>query len=436
MQYSSKDILIEILNEKQLDAFSPYIKRNYEITFLPRKANVITGVRRAGKTTFLKQIWDKVEKKVPHSIQFYLNFSDDRISNLVASELQFILEAILEIAPEVQEQMLFLYLDEIQLIEGWELFVDRLLRRPKTQVILSGSSAKLLSQEIATELRGRSIALELTPFSFNEFLKANGLKFTASHQTTPQRLKIEKALLNYLKRGGFPEVSLLPTVQMRPIVQEYIHSIFYRDIIERHNVSDPNRLFYLLKSLIQQSGSLFTLNKTTDKMKSIGYHIEKSTVSNALQWFTDAYCIFAIPCFAESLQKQQTNPKKVYSIDNSLITAIQTISIDQGHLLENIIFQELRRRTTFPIYYYKTSNGLEVDFFVESYKKGRMLIQVCYDLSDEDVFEREVRALKEAAIDTKITQLKLLFIKPPKVFEKNGKIEFIPVWRFLLKEDF
>jgi predicted AAA+ superfamily ATPase len=432
MSYEIKETLIEILNENQLEGFSPYVRRNYEVTVLPRKAVTILGVRRAGKTTFLKQIWDQIRDEQKNCVQFYLNFSDDRIANLKAEQLQLILDAITEIEPEIQTKKLYLYLDEIQLINSWEFFVDRLLRRKNTQIFLSGSSAKLLSQEIATEMRGRSISIEITPYSFKEFLQAKKVKFATVDRTSTQRIKLEKEFQFYLLNGGFPETVSLSKISAIPIVQEYLHSIFYRDVVERHNISDPNRLFFLLKSLIQQSSSLYSVNRITDKMKSLGYRIDKSTVAMAIQWFNDAFCLFSIPCFSESIQKQQINPKKIYSIDNGLIQAIQTVKIDYGHLLENLIFQELKRRFTRPIFYFKTSDSFEIDFLVESNSGHRELIQVCYDLSEDDVFEREIRALEKASEELGIKKLKVIYVRTSDIKKFSTNIEFIQAWRFLL----
>lgn len=428
-----KDTFIEILNERQLDSFAPYITRDYKINVLPRKALTVLGVRRAGKTTFLKQIWDQMAIENAGCVQFYINFSDDRISDIRSEDLKYVLEAIVEIEPDIQVKSLFLYLDEIQLINGWELFVDRILRRKNTQVFLSGSSAKLLSQEIATEMRGRSISVEITPFSFKEYLQVKAVKYSPSEMTTSQRVKIQKEFEAYLLSGGFPETISVSKAAAISIVQEYLHSIFFRDVVERHNVSDPNRLFFLLKSLVQQSGALYTINRITDKMKSLGYHIDKTTVSAAIQWFNDAFCLFSIPCFAESIQKQQSNPKKIYSIDNGLIQSVQTVKIDKGHLLENVVFQELRRHFQKPIFYFKTAKGYEVDFVVESYSGDKKLIQVCYDISNDEVLDREVRSLEQAALELGINDIEIVYVKVFNSKKLPKNIKFIPVWQFLLR---
>ncbi len=441
MANNLKDLFIEIINEHQLDAFAGYSPRELKVEFLPRKALVITGVRRAGKTTYLKQLFDQIKSKDSYCQQFYVNFSDDRISNIHVQDLNEMMDAIQEITLEqaserpLESMNLYLYLDEIQLVKDWEKFVDRLLRRSHTFVILSGSSADLLSQEIATQMRGRSLSYELTPYSFNEYLHRAQARTKRGSMTSTSRIQNKKYFLEYLMKGGFPEVFNLHDNLSIPILQEYVHSIFYRDIVERHKIQDTLKYNYLIKSLIQQSASLYTINRVTDKLKSIGFKIDKSAVSNFTQWIQDAYCLFSIPTYSESIQKQNVNPKKIYSIDNGLITALKVSHVDLGHYLENLVFQEIRRQVKDNIFYYKTENNLEVDFIIKNSQQSSQLIQVCYDMSNEEVIQREIKALLAAQKETGIKNCKLIVAQVNKKISVPAEVKIIEASHFFLNWD-
>jgi predicted AAA+ superfamily ATPase len=430
-----KELFVEIINERHLDSYAPYVKRDYSYALIPKKALTILGVRRAGKTTFLKQIWDDVTKNDEDSIQVYINFSDDRLADMQVEDLQYLIEAAEDINPNLSEKNFYIYLDEIQSIKKWELFADRLIRRKKTFVFLSGSSAKLLSKEIATEMRGRSVSIQVSPFSFSEYLNLKKIDYNPNLITSAKRVLIEKELDRYLQKGGFPETFGTTSGVAIEILQEYLHAIFYRDIVERHNVADPHRLLFLLKALLHQSGSLYTVNRITHKLKSLGYKIEKATVSTALQWFADAYCLESLPIFSDSIQKQNSNPKKIYAIDNGLVMAVRTVEIDKGHLIENLVFQKLKTTLGHQshLFYCKTKDGLEVDFVLihESQLNGE-LIQVCYDISADEVYEREIKALQAAAKELNLKNLQLIYVYSKKrKFEPD--IQHIPLWQFLTR---
>ncbi len=435
-----KDVFKEILLEDALSTEETYFPRSLDYDILPRKALVIMGVRRCGKTTFLKQIRDtliKEKKLLPQSI-LYLNFSDERLLSpdldLKASQLGVLLEAFFELFPNAKKNTpLHIFLDEIQLIQGWELFVDRLIRTPNTFVYLTGSSSKLLSTEIATQMRGRSIAYTLYPFSFLEYL--NSKQIESVIYTARNRANIRVCFNRFLFEGGFPETFNQKHVTQNKILQEYFEVLFLKDIIERH--SPPNistvRAAYAL--LFNSFGRLQSMNKLYNRIRSLSFPVEKSLVSEFFLWFQECFALFAVPIFAESINRQNQNPRKIYCIDTGLASAVTAgSSQNRGYLLENIVYLQLRMDEK-KIRYYRTKKQQEVDFIFENEKGNLELIQVCDNLSNPETKKREVIGLETAMAELRLKKGTILtFDETEKINTKSGIVYVLPVWEFLLKK--
>lgn len=388
-----REILSEYLEEVNL----PMVSRETQPQVIPKKASVITGVRRCGKSVLAEQVRDRLGIIKKHSIK--INFSDERLSSIESIDLGKMIEAfysLIDFDP-TPENPLFFILDEIQLVPKWELFVDRLLRSAIYQVVITGSSSHLLSQEIATQMRGRSVRWELFPFSFSEYLKAKN--FESKLQTVKKKIQRLALLDTYLVEGGFPETIGKERSFQVQILQEYYNSIIFKDVIERHNISNHLAAKNILQLLINQIGSLFTVNKLFERIKSLGFRIHKSFVSEVLVALEEAYAIFTLPVFSESVHRQQVNPKKAYCIDTGLVCSVQSgFSKNIGRLMENMVFLQIRRYES-QIWYYKTASGREVDFIFRDQDGELIFIQVCADLSDTETREREITALKEASIE-------------------------------------
>lgn len=390
-----KEKFREILSEYLEEVDTPTTPREAQPQVIPKKASVITGVRRCGKSILAEQMRIRLGVIKNHTIK--VNFSDERLSSIESLHLGKMLEAFYSLVDfePTPENPLFFILDEIQLVPKWELFVDRLLRSATYRVVITGSSSHLLSQEIATQMRGRSVRWELFPFSFREYLRAKN--FTSKLQTAKIKTQKSSLLDHYLVEGGFPEtVDKERTFQIQ-ILQEYYNSIIFKDVIERHKISHQLAAKNILNLLLNQVGSLFTLNKLFERIKCLGFHIHKSFVSEVLTALEDAYAIFTLPIFSESVHKQQVNPKKIYCIDTGLVCSIQSgFSKNIGRLMENIVFLHIRRYEP-QIWYYKTKSGREVDFIFRGSEGELNLVQVCADLSDPETREREIAALREAS---------------------------------------
>lgn len=318
---------------------------------------------------------------------------------------------------------------------GWESFVDRLMRTEKCQVYLTGSSAQMLSREIATQMRGRALAWELFPFSFREFLDGRGVDANKPI-SSKQRSNLEKGFEDYWEAGGFPEVAALERSRRIKIHQECFQAILFRDLVERHDVSHPRAVVDLAHWLVDNTASLYSINRLTGFLKSLGHKAPKDAVSKYLNWFEDAYFLFTVRLYDASQARANTNPKKVYCVDHALVTSVASgILVNSGHLLENLVFIHLRRSTP-AIHYYRTRSGREVDFVSVGPDRTRRLVQVCESMASADTRWREISALGEAMTELGLADGTIVTRYEDEVVETDaGKITMLPAWRFLLDKD-
>ena len=432
------DPMIEVIKSIILDfqetRLETGVPRRLLIETVHGKAAVCIGVRRSGKSTYMFQVIQRLlDSGIPQQNILCLNFFDDRLHNLRQNNFGLIAEAYYSLYPEKKNtETVYCFFDEIQAAPGWEPFIDRLMRTEKCEVYLTGSSAKMLSKEIATQMRGRALSWEMFPFSFREFLSYKGIESTGA-LSTKSRLLVQKAFVEYWETGGFPEVAGLNRHLRIKTHQEYLHAILFRDLVERHDVSHPKAVTDLAHWLVDNTASLYSVNSLTGYLKSLGHKVPKSSVSNYLTWFEDAYFLFTVRIFDASLARSNTNPKKVYCIDHALVTSVSSgILVNAGHLLENLVFTALRRLHP-EIYYYKTKTGREVDFIVPIRGRSQMLVQVCESLAEPRTRKRETAALGEAMMELGLKTGTIVTRNEDERIEAgNGTIEVVPAWRFLL----
>lgn len=371
--------------------------RDYVFPEAKGLVKVAVGMRRSGKTYFLFQTMrDLIKKGVDESKILYLNFEDDRLLPLDAAKMGEMVDALYTLYPHLHETTTYLFLDEVQNVEGWPLVIRRLLDSKDIEIYITGSSAKLLSKEIATSLRGRSIALEIQPYNFKEYLECRSL----SLPTPPFGKRVldqsQSHLVGYFERGGFPGVQGLEFHERIETLQNYVEVVVLRDIVERHKVSNVNLLKYFVSTLIKNSSSRFSVNKFHKDVTSQGYKVGKDTLYHYLGYLEDAFLLFTVPIFTESLRVLETTPKKIYSIDTGLINANSfNLSLNFGKMFENLIYMELRRQKR-EVYYYSTQEGYEIDFVTKDLQGNFELIQVVWDKEDARTLEREERALAAA----------------------------------------
>ena len=377
----------------------------------------ILGIRRCGKSIFSYLL------AKPHKFA-YINFDDERLAGLKSDDLNKILESFYELYEDID----YIILDEIQNVDNWELFVNRLRRTKK--IILTGSNSKLLSGELSTHLTGRYLDIILFPFSFKEFLKLKEVKENKVY-TTQEKAEIMKTLQEYLEIGGFPEAYKFG----KGMISKIYEDILTKDILLRYNISKKEEIKKLAKYLITNSSGEITYSKLA-RIFNIK-HV--STISNWISYLENAFLIFRLERFDFKLKQQFIAPKKVYCIDSGLMNSIGfKFSENKGKVIENEVALELQRRkakeNSFEVYYWKDYQQNEVDFVIKRDKKIESLIQVSYINSKEEIKEREINALLKASKKLRCKNL-IVITWDYETEEKFGGeiIKFVPLWKWLLE---
>ncbi len=307
---------------------------------------VIIGPRRAGKSVFAIQM-------LKGKNFAYLNFDDERLVGF--SDYDDLVKAIVQVYGKTE----YLLFDEIQNLPNWELFVNR-LQRKGYNLIITGSNSRLLSRELATHLTGRFIEFRIFPFSFNEFLRAKGFEVNENIELKETQGVLLNLLNEYLTTGGYPEV-VLGEIDERGYLSTLFESILFKDIVKRYNIRYAKRLYELGCYLITNHSGEFTYNRLKNILSFNSVH----TVENYINYLTEAFLIFTLSRFSSKLKEQLKSPRKVYAYDLGMIDAIKfRTSPDTGKLMESLTAIELLRRGK-EIYYYRTTDGKEVDFAVK-----------------------------------------------------------------------
>jgi predicted AAA+ superfamily ATPase len=399
--------LKQVIRQKITDALAApvpvHTRRDVHLPGIKAKAMAVIGMRRSGKTTFLWQCLAERQKAgAPREALLYFNFEDERLAEMTAQDLQLVVEEYFSLHPERRDsKTVTLFLDEIQEVPGWELFVRRLLDTEKVELFLSGSSARLLSREVATSMRGRAMEVLVHPFSLREALRHRGVEPKAPWIDLPKaaRSTLDNHFRAYLSEGGFPESQGAPTRDRASLLRTYVDVAILRDVIERHGVSNPAALRWLQHRLLGNPAAPFSVQKFFNALKSQGLPVGKNTLHDYLAHLEDAFLVRAVSLHTASERQRMVNPRKAYPIDPGLISLYErTGRASLGHALETVVLLELERRGC-EIDYVRTGDGHEVDFFARNPEGGAILIQVCADLSDTDTYAREVRALTAAAAE-------------------------------------
>jgi predicted AAA+ superfamily ATPase len=400
---------------------------------MPRDLNIpetskiisIIGSRRAGKTFYFYQIIQNLLKNdISKENILYINFEDDRLLPLESDELNDLIEAYYELYPDSKKQKKYFFFDEIQNIKDWEIFVRRIYDKEKIKIYITGSSSKLLSKEIATSLRGRTLTFHLHPLSFNEFLKFKNIKMEKNYEYSSQRFKIKNLFEEYLNFGGFPEVALSEKLKQE-ILSDYYEMFIYRDLVERFSIRNTRLLKMLTKYLITNISSVFSINSYYNSTKK-EMKVSKETILEYISHLSDINLIYLVPIFSYSLKVQQVNPSKTYCIDTGLRNAVALkFSKDVGRLTENIVYIELKRRGK-EIFYWK--NKQEIDFVIKEKNDKLTAINVNYT---DKINEREIKGLQEFQKKYK-SEINELLILSRNLEEKKEGINIIPVWKWLL----
>lgn len=415
-----------LIKEFHNEPFPYALSRDLEVPLFPKKIISIYGPRRTGKTFYLYTLMKKlIDKNIPKDKILYLNFEDDRILPLNLQDLNLLLEAYFELYPENKTKELFFFFDEIQNIKNWEIFVRRIYDREKAKIFITGSSSKLLSKEITTALRGRTLSFALYSLNFKEFLRFKGVELERDFEYTSQRFIIKKLLEEYLEWGGFPEVVLEnDTILKKKILKEYFNFLVYRDLVDRFSIANTTLLKDILKFLFTNIISYFSINsyyKTIKQSKAVS----RETISIYLSFIQETDYFFLLPKFSYSLKAQEINPKKIICLDNGLRnTASFRFSNDYGKLAENLVGNILKRENEEVFYWH---NKKEVDFIV---KENRSLLAFNVAFAEE-IKEREINSLRE--FKNKYNNVKEVILITKDIEKKVKEIKLIPLWKWLLK---
>ncbi len=427
----SREVWARLVKDFQEKPIPRLVKRNITIdthTNLKRAITLI-GPRRSGKSSLMFQlINDLMVKGIAKSRILYINFENDELIGCEVTDLREMLGVFYELTPLNKNEKVFLFLDEIQDIPNWERFIRTVIDTENVQVVLSGSSSKLLSKEVGTSLRGRSLVYHVFPFSFSEFLAAKDFK-VEKHLSSSEKARMLNLLRLYLK-GSYPE-AVLAEDQRDKILKDVLDIVVYKDVIERFGVKNQRLLRLLLKAII--NSKYFSIHKFFNFIKSLGMKASKNTLYNYLGYFLDSMVVFTLHKYSYSYKDIEQTTPKIYLSDSGLLYSNGIDDI--GRAMENAIFLEFLRRGLVldrDLFYFSDVSS-EVDFYFKEGKKSSGLIQVCYDISNFETKTREVKAL--LSVSKKLSCSNLLVITWDYEAEEKiegKKIKFIPLWKWIL----
>ena len=414
--FELKNVIKELLIRFHSSQLPEIINRDISIPDfkIANKIIVVIGPRRAGKTFVLYQSMKRLIESGRHLTEFiYLNFENEKLAELKASQLDLIITTYNEL---YEEKKPVFFLDEVQNISGWERFVRR-LNDDGYRVYISGSNSKLLSREIATALRGRDYPIQVLPFSFKEFLSVRGIKLEKNWEFDLAKTKVKKAFDEYIALSGFPEVVLENRLDF---VDQYFKTMLFQDIIERYRITNTDLMRLFMLFLARQYSGGYSINKFNNFAKSSSYKSSTSTIQKYSIIVEDIYFCFFLKARQKSFKKESTYLKKAYLYDHGFINYYNTEK-DAGRLLENVVAVELMRRKKSPLNHY--TNGFECDFITKENS-----IQVCHTINDGNK-KREVNGLIEAVKRFGNAPILITYDQEMKI---DG-VRTIPAWKWLLQ---
>ncbi len=426
----SKGLLKEIILDNK-EYIVRYVKSPVKreiLSSMPsvNKVIVLHGVRRSGKTYILYDIF-----KGSSDSSLYIDFEDERLSGFEVKDFEVLREAFFELNPELlgNRNVLFLF-DEIHKVEGWERFARRILEKEGIGVYVAGSSTRIHPENIGTSLRGRSMAFQVSPFSFRESLKAKGLSDEIdSLLYGRERILVRRYFEEYLRWGGFPEVAFVePEIEKKRLLREYMNAMYFRDLVERFEIKNFALFDALWDMLFSSFSRKFSVNSFENSYRN-QFPFSKDSLYAYYRNFIESMLVYEVRKYAESPYKRFRTPVKIYIVDNGLVKRVT--SQDIGRLLENLVFVELRRKRK-DVYYFEGKR--ECDFCAVDEEGSRSVFQVSYELNEENE-NREIEGIIEACKMHGLQKGAIL------TADREGSLEYEsveiiiePVWRWLLRE--
>jgi len=423
-----KEQLKQIIRDFHLNDNFDVKTRTLQPPIDTKKIITLIGVRRCGKTSILYDMINKLSNTIPKTKILFLNFEDERLE-LKVDELDLVLQSFSELYPEENLNECYFFFDEIQNIMGWEKFIRRVYDTISKNIFITGSNSKLLSSDIATSLRGRTLSYEVFPLSFNEYLSFKDIEVDL--YSSKSLAYIKNAQEKFLKDGAFPETLFLEEQYVNQTLQEYFNVLLYKDLAERYSISNTVALKFFLKRIIASSTKQISINKIYNELKSSGIKIGKNTLYDFLDYVQNIYLALTLHRYDKSLVNKELGEKKVYSIDIGLNNATEfKFSDNIGKSLENAVFLQLKRENN-EIFYYRDLNS-ECDFIVNEKNSITQAIQVTYDISDEDTKNREIKGLLGACKNFNLKNgVIVTYDTEDEIIQDGIKIELTPFYKWV-----
>lgn len=426
---TSKELLKTIITDTQAQTIPETWERTLKVPTNSGKIITLVGVRRSGKTYHLFHAMDELKRAgVTAKQMLYINFEDERLA-LTSSELDLLLQAYRELYPDLDLATCYFFFDEIQEVEGWEKFIDRLYSSISRNVFVTGSNAKLLSQDIASALRGRPITFEVYPLSFHEFITV--VNPNLNPHNSADRVILVNLFERFLMQGGFPEIITQEESLKDKILQEYFNVMLFKDLVDRYKITQVAVLKYFCKRIVGTSAGEFSVNKIYNELKSQGYGISKDTLYEFQTYVEAIYLNRLVPKYAYSIVKAEGSQKKTYVIDQGLGVSLDfKLSQDKGRLLENTVALELLKQGKQIAY---QQDAGECDFVVNEKDMATEAIQVTFDLADEQTRKREIKGLVQCCKTLGLEKGSILTFDQEDQFESDGiQVNVMPVWKYFL----
>ena len=429
-----KETIKSLVALKQQEIPVVYNPREVELPIDAKKIVTTVGVRRCGKSTLMELCIERILKAgvSPRQIA-WIGFDDERFDQMQVSDFNSILEAYMEMFPDILVKDAYFFFDEIQRIEGWELFVIRLFKHYSKHIFISGSNADMLSDELNTALRGWPLEYREYPLSFKEYCQFK--EIPSDNFLEQDMAKVRMAFDAFVHEGGFPEVVLEPSRAMKDkLLQSYFNTMIFRDLIERYNLSNPERIKYLIKRLMAGITKPASINAIYNDMRSQGRKVTKDDLYDIADKTGNIFLLYKVTKFDLSFKKETSALPKYYCVDNGLR---QSVIIpgrdDDGVLFENAVFLQLLRNLPEreKICYYLGDK--ECDFVIQTETAVRELIQACWDMKDKETRERELSGIREAASLTHCHKMTIVTRdQEEEVEDPLGTIHIVPAWKWFL----
>ena len=412
--------------------FPNAIPRDIEIDTSINKVIIISGIRRSGKTFEIFNLIKEVQRKgVPRANILYVNFEDERFIGFEANDFDQLLDIYTSLSEPDKQYPIFLFMDEIQNVSGWDRLVRRLYDSYNFRIFLTGSSSKLLSYEISSALAGRNLTYIMYPLSFKEFLKARSVPLNTQFLYSNLGI-IKKELIEYLEYGGFPEIAVLESKDMkRKILSTYYDAIVFHDIVERYRISNTNMLKMVLGYTLNSYSSNMSASRLYSYLKSLSLEVSKKTVNDYINYAESVFFISMNFKYSKSFKKTHQSRKKLYLMDTGFSKLYKT-SDDFGKLLENAVYIELLRRKeseSIQIFYYE--DNIEIDFVLVRDLKISEIIQVCVDLNIQNL-DREVKPLKYIMDRLNLNSSTIITLEEQKIQTGDDRIKIVPFYKWAL----